>query len=198
MDVVKKVDRRIARTRRSLRKAMIELILEKGYDGITIRDLTRRADIGYATFFRHYKNKDDLLERVLVGMVEDLAECLRPEPTIKDQVLAMCRHIDEREELFRAAFSVRRSNPAAKVAWERMGHFFLTQYEAREKSEIPLAVSINHMMQTVWDLTRWWLQQGERYSPEEMAKIQTQLVFKVGEHVALRPRSGRADTRPRD
>jgi AcrR family transcriptional regulator len=46
-------DRRVKRTQSALAKALIALTLEKGYDAVTIRDITERADIGYATFFRH-------------------------------------------------------------------------------------------------------------------------------------------------
>ena len=46
-----KVDRRIKRTQKLLQEALIELTLEKGFDDVTIRDITERADVGYTTFF---------------------------------------------------------------------------------------------------------------------------------------------------
>ncbi len=54
-------DRRIKRTQQLLAKALIALTLEKGYEVVTIRDITEWADVGYATFFRHYYSKDALL-----------------------------------------------------------------------------------------------------------------------------------------
>ncbi|NCF69861.1 MAG: TetR/AcrR family transcriptional regulator, partial [Chloroflexi bacterium] len=45
-------DRRIRRTRRLLEAALLDLVDEQPYPSITIRDITDRADIGYATFFR--------------------------------------------------------------------------------------------------------------------------------------------------
>ena len=44
-------DRQVKRTEDLLAKALIALSLEKGYEAVTIRDLTERADVGYATFF---------------------------------------------------------------------------------------------------------------------------------------------------
>lgn len=44
-------DRRIRRTRRALANALIELATNRPYKSITIRDITDKADIGYATFF---------------------------------------------------------------------------------------------------------------------------------------------------
>src|SRR5689334_4808121 len=54
-------DRRIVRTRNLLAQALVALTLEKNYDAVTIREITDRAEIGYATFFRHYPDKDALL-----------------------------------------------------------------------------------------------------------------------------------------
>ena len=55
------MDRRSARTRRALHEALISLILRKGYDGITIQEIIDEADIGRATFYAHYRGKEDLL-----------------------------------------------------------------------------------------------------------------------------------------
>src|ERR1700736_7024870 len=71
-------DRRVKRTQNLLVKALIALSLEKGYEAVTIRDITERADIGYATFFRHYRDKDELLEGVLDVVQAELIDLLCP------------------------------------------------------------------------------------------------------------------------
>src|SRR5713101_2891065 len=55
------MDRRAARTRRSLHQALIALILRKGYDAITVQEIIDEADVGCATFYAHYRGKEDLL-----------------------------------------------------------------------------------------------------------------------------------------
>jgi AcrR family transcriptional regulator len=54
-------DRRVRRTRELLRSAFLSLILEKGYDRITVQDILDRADVGRSTFYAHYRDKEDLL-----------------------------------------------------------------------------------------------------------------------------------------
>lgn len=54
-------DRRVRRTKRRLKAALHELIDERGYEAITIRDLTDRADVGRSTFYAHFGSKEDLL-----------------------------------------------------------------------------------------------------------------------------------------
>src|SRR5258708_26392674 len=67
-----KPDRRILRTLTSLTKALIALTLEKGYDAVTIRDITAKAHVGYATFFRHYSDKEGLLTDVIEVVLTEL------------------------------------------------------------------------------------------------------------------------------
>jgi len=57
----KKKDRRIIRTRKMLSVSLLDLIAEKEYDEISIKDITNRANIGRSTFYEHYENKDQLL-----------------------------------------------------------------------------------------------------------------------------------------
>src|SRR5437764_15197206 len=71
-------DRRVRRTQHLLAKALIALTLEKGYEDVTIRDITERADIGYATFFRHYHDKDELLQDVVDVVLAQLIDLLCP------------------------------------------------------------------------------------------------------------------------
>jgi AcrR family transcriptional regulator len=61
--VEKTTDRRIIRTKRMIRDALTVLMEEKGFEGITVRDLTDRANINRGTFYLHYRDKYDLLEQ---------------------------------------------------------------------------------------------------------------------------------------
>jgi len=55
------LDPRIQRTRKYLREALIELVLEKGYQNISVKDLADRACINRSTFYLHYQDKEELL-----------------------------------------------------------------------------------------------------------------------------------------
>lgn len=70
----KKIDRRVSRTRQALRQALYELIQEKGYDAVTIEEITERANLGRTTFYLHFRDKDDLL---LDRFKEQLEEVFR-------------------------------------------------------------------------------------------------------------------------
>jgi AcrR family transcriptional regulator len=54
------IDRRVARTRATLHHALLRLIVERGYDAVSVQDICEAADIGRSTFYAHYTGKDDL------------------------------------------------------------------------------------------------------------------------------------------
>jgi AcrR family transcriptional regulator len=63
MTETRRPDRRIERTMTALRDALMSLIIEKGYDAISIQDIADRANVARATFYLHFKDKDDLMFR---------------------------------------------------------------------------------------------------------------------------------------
>lgn len=65
-------DRRIARSRRALRAALIELMEERGLDAVSVNDLCARADLNRGTFYNHFHDKDDLLTTLEDEVIDDL------------------------------------------------------------------------------------------------------------------------------
>jgi len=70
---------RVRRTKILLREALIELIEERGFEALTIGELTERAMVSRAAFYRNYQDKYDLVEQIfeeamsaLLSAVEDL------------------------------------------------------------------------------------------------------------------------------
>ncbi|MFL6555361.1 MAG: TetR/AcrR family transcriptional regulator, partial [Bacillus sp. (in: firmicutes)] len=77
----KPTDRRIIRTKRLIRDALTELMEEKGFEGLTVRDLTEKADINRGTFYLHYHDKYDLLEQSeaeILNEIEKIAQQINP------------------------------------------------------------------------------------------------------------------------
>ncbi len=64
-----KLDRRALRTRQRLDAAFVELLHRRAYGNIRVSDITRKADVGRATFYAHYVSKDDLLRSQFNRMV---------------------------------------------------------------------------------------------------------------------------------
>ncbi|MEG2000968.1 MAG: TetR/AcrR family transcriptional regulator [Evtepia sp.] len=61
---VKKEDRRVRRTRRMLKQGLAELMEEKNFKDITVKDITDTMDLNRGTFYLHYTDTYDLLEKL--------------------------------------------------------------------------------------------------------------------------------------
>jgi AcrR family transcriptional regulator len=59
------LDRRVQKTRKLLQDALIELVTEKGYEVVSIREILERANVGRSTFYAHFQDKDQLLHSIL-------------------------------------------------------------------------------------------------------------------------------------
>ncbi|MEC0204680.1 TetR/AcrR family transcriptional regulator [Paenibacillus lautus] len=59
------IDPRVLRTRKLIMEAFIELSMKKDFKDITIKDITTAATVNRATFYYHFIDKYDLLEKVL-------------------------------------------------------------------------------------------------------------------------------------
>lgn len=63
--MVKQIDPRVIRTRKLIMDALIELSMKKEFKDITIKDITNIATVNRSTFYSHFIDKYDLLEKVL-------------------------------------------------------------------------------------------------------------------------------------
>jgi AcrR family transcriptional regulator len=104
------IDRRAARTKAMLQRAHISLILEKGYEAITVEDICDEANVGRSTFYAHYSNKDDLkrsgFEHLRKQLVDRQKEAQATPGDIKDRSfgfsLTMFEHARDHIDLYRA------------------------------------------------------------------------------------------------
>ena len=100
----------IERTQQLIRGALLSLIRERGFEAVTVQEIIDRANVGRATFYAHFDNKDDLL----VSGFEDLRASLKARQrealvrgrTVEDRVFAFSHeifaHTNEYRDVFRA------------------------------------------------------------------------------------------------
>ncbi len=110
----RKPDPRIRRTNRFIREALIRLIDEKGYDAITVLDITGRADINRSTFYYHYRDKEELLRQTVEDMLamaeKELLLPLRipshdPEEERTQLLARLMDHVDANNDYYRIMLS---------------------------------------------------------------------------------------------
>ncbi|MGH2620175.1 MAG: TetR/AcrR family transcriptional regulator [Anaerolineales bacterium] len=71
MPAEQRVDPRVKRTRKLLQQALIELMAEKSFRSITVRDIAARATLNRVTFYAHFPDKHALLENTIRGLIQE-------------------------------------------------------------------------------------------------------------------------------
>ena len=69
-----KVDRRILKSQEAIKNAILELMAEKNFDDITIRDISDKANVNRGTIYLHYMDKYDLLDKIIEEHISNLRE----------------------------------------------------------------------------------------------------------------------------
>lgn len=194
-------DPRVRKTRRGLQDAFIRLILRKGYDAVSIQDIADEADAARVTFYRHYRDKEELLTDCLNNLYEELAaktERLSAAGLMSgySPISTLYHHIEEHEDLYHVLFSSRGS----QTVLERMRTLIATHarkgierfLEQRPQAiPIPLEIIAYHVASAQLGLSIWWLDHGKPYPATYMAQISLWLSL-----VGLLDTFGMADFEP--
>ena len=181
--MAQKEDRRVKRTRKLLREALVELILEKGYGAITVQDILDRADVGRSTFYAHFNSKDDLL----VGdapyfhiYFEDIEEDLDlNEIELIPSFLEMFEHVEEQRHLFKALVA----GDGVDLVQRAVQTHLCTTFEARfnwfveqgRPLTMPAPVLAHYLTGGLMSLIIWWLDEEIPYSPKEINEMFMQM-----------------------
>ena len=153
---VGKKDRRVLRTEEALARAMIDLALEKPYGDITIRDLAERAGIGYATFFRHFADKDALLQSVLEVFVAELLALL-PAGRSAGSGAVVFQYIAAHQELCRVLLNSPVSATLVRQIQQAAIGATLAHQRPRPGSLVPPEIAAHHLAAAPIALIRWTL-----------------------------------------
>ncbi len=177
-DLGKKEDQRVRRTRNRLGDALVELLMQKPFDDITVQDVLERAGVSRSTFYTHYRDKNDLflsdVDEFFEGMATalsrfgDKSERLAP-------VWELFAHIGEARPFYNALVESGRMHDVIQLG---QGHF--SRGIEQRLNEIPRARTIppdrrcaiaHGLAGSLFSLLAWWIQHGMTLSPEEMDKL---------------------------
>jgi len=182
------LDPRVRRTRQLLRNALIQLIPEKGYENIRIQDITDRATLNRATFYLHYRDKEDLLDRGFDEIWEELTS-ENPLPVQEGGHLSLegtlltvvsdFEHLRKYADFYRvmigrhgvAHFIYRMQDHVYKTTKKRL----LLVVGGPPETPLPIDMVLQYIASAYVGLMHWWLEQEMPYTPEEMASYVVEL-----------------------
>lgn len=195
-----KPDRRVARTRKRIQDAMVDLILEKEYEKITVQDILDRADVGRSTFYAHYHDKEDLLLRGVAEIAygEDVKEAVSADieeldqKGIFDTVTAqdMFIHVEQNGHLHKAMFKKNTENAILEKGTAFLKANLEMQLERLRvegvEPAVPIPVLTHFLAGGLMALMEWWLDNDIPYSPQELDTL-FQTIAMPGVMKVIRP-----------
>jgi AcrR family transcriptional regulator len=177
-------DRRVRRTRRILHEAFISLVLEKGYERITVQDILDRADVGRSTFYAHFRDKEALLVASFDTMGDELRrdlDAMRPgvppaDPT--SPAAAVFGHAHRNRRVYRAMCGKRGGNVVHRHLHGLIGGMLrehLRPHLAAARSDLPVDVVAEFCTTAMLGMLVWWVDHDFPYGPGELARMYQRL-----------------------
>lgn len=177
-------DRRVRRTRELLRRALLALIEEKGYERITVQDILDRADVGRSTFYAHFTDKEDLLRsgfeefrssaaggmHATVSPAGQKVEFLEP-------MLAVFQHVDEHRHRWKPLARKGGADLVVRLLRENVtelvrAHFRSQLPEMRgRRRQLEVEAAVQFVVGSAMSLLNWWLDNDVDCSAEELHTI---------------------------
>jgi len=168
-------DRRVGRTRAALQRALIALILRKGYEAITVEEICEEADVGRSTFYLHFAGKDDLkrsgLEQLHRQLVASQGQA-RTDGGLFAFSLPLLAHARAHLELYRALVGGRGGDIAlgeirdmlARLVREDLSRAGKPNPTDAASRELAVEFTVGAFMAVL----TWWLGRGARPAPEQV------------------------------
>lgn len=182
-------ERRRLQTRKLLIQTTLQLVLEKGYDAISIQDITDRADLGRGTFYIHFKDKEEVVWTAFKDLFEELEQEAhkqldRSMPQVEFYgLLNIFRHAGKNRDLYRVMFGGQGSAILTARAQDFLAQAFL--YDIRNAPEppeinfnIPEEIEAQILTGVISRLLFWWLGTPNTYSAEQMAIMTYEALYR--------------------
>ncbi|WP_354665579.1 TetR/AcrR family transcriptional regulator [uncultured Adlercreutzia sp.] len=187
-------DRRITRSKRALRGALIALIEERGLDAITVNDLCERADLNRGTFYNHFHDKENLLtalenevlaevallqarmQSVTLGDMLAFRVAGRPVPVLVDLFEYLRGESDFLRAVLGSGGDVRFGPRLREAVCENLVQNIL--HEKYRTNPTPfVCYYVAFYASAYLGIIARWVENGCPETPEEMARIAMRLLF---------------------
>ena len=175
------IDRRVAKTKAALEKALVSLILRKGYETTTVEDICAEANVGRSTFYGHFTSKDDLKRSGLIHL-RKLLTASQPQHGGQSLgfSLAMFEHATQHIDLFHALSKGGGADLALGVIHDIVVDTVKSELanskDGNSKSSIPLAVRVEFIVGAFMSILVWWLKNGAALSPKRIDQMFRQMI----------------------
>ena len=174
----RKPDPRAARTRDRLGDALIELLLTKPFDAITVQEVLDRARVSRSTFYEHYRDKNDLFLSDMDEFFEGMSTLLtrKHDPSARlAPVMELFRHVAAAHELYAVLVESGKMQDVRELGeahYARSIALRLARPSQGSRLSVEACVPLAHALAgSLFSLLTWWVRQGMVTSPVQMDRL---------------------------
>ena len=189
------IDRRVRKTRRQLRECLISLLKEKKVQDITVRELTDMADLNRGTFYLHYKDVFDLLEKTEAELQDEFNQLVlkhdavdlkqRPAVIFNEIYSLVYENADLIEILPGENGDLNFVNRLKKLIREKCLKDWMEVF--RTGNPAVFDAFFSYIASGCVGLVQYWLQTGLKETPQQMAKLTEQIITQGIEVLEMDP-----------
>jgi AcrR family transcriptional regulator len=169
-------DGRVRHSLHQIKEAFMALLIEKGFEATRVSDIVTRAQINRTTFYRHYKDKYDLAERLTELLFAEInaqmGVMMREDPTAVSRLLF--EHVAAYAPFYQAMLGPK-GIPGFGERVRGVVEGQLTAVLPPSQNEIPPTLAVRYLAAAQVGVVQWWLETGMPLPPAEMAAHLIQL-----------------------
>jgi AcrR family transcriptional regulator len=176
-------DRRVQRTRKLLQDALFALILEKGYEAVTVQDIIDRANVGRSTFYAHFLDKQELFlsgfEELRIFLAERHAAANAGARRFSFS-RGMFEHVQSHLPLYRALVGKQSGAVVVRHMHQMITDLVRDELAAMAPGDAVLIrheVVVQYTVSAFMGLLIWWADHEAPYSPAQIDAIFQQLAL---------------------
>lgn len=185
---IKKLDPRVKRTNKYLITAIVQLLKEKDINKISVQNITDTADLTRATFYLHYRDKQDFFNKLISSVIEDLVEYVKQsnfnqqdlidENDITEAFTRLFEYIYKNSEFFTVMlsnsglpqFRIQLENIVQKEVYTPLLDSRIN-IEEEQYINFPQFYLLNYITSAHVGVICSWLNDGRKHSPKYMAQL---------------------------
>ncbi|UUX33392.1 TetR/AcrR family transcriptional regulator [Fundicoccus culcitae] len=185
-----KEDLRVMRTRMTINQVFIELVKEKGFENVSVKDIAEAAMINRSTFYSHYKDKFDLMQQLLMKALEAMStsesgNLLKEDnkiyvKEITDTITRMLLMVQEEKDFYFSLIQSVDWRILKDTLWESVVKNYkdiLDRLTIKESDlEIPIEVVANYSISIVMNLLNWWLSDDNDMTAAQLAHLMVKMI----------------------
>ena len=182
-------ERRRLQTRKLLLQTTLQLVLAKGYDAISIQNITDQADLGRGTFYIHFKDKEDVVWTMVQDVFKELEQKAHQQldrhmPQVEYYgLLNIFQHADQNRDLYRLMFGGQGVAMLTIRVQDFMAKSFLYDIRTAPDSpdinfNLPEEIEAQILTGMISRLLFWWLETPNTYTVGQMAAMTYQALYR--------------------